>query len=357
MNARRSLGRYVEPEITEARVARQWAGTEERIARTRQGRWRLPVLATALAASVAIFLLLVHARRPEPITEGALLESAGPQSITLSDGSRVDLAPRSRLHVNALEPKRVELALEQGSALFDVRHVAGRRFVVQVGRFDIVDVGTRFGVNLAEAGVIAVNVEQGAVRIERRDSSEPARFLSAGERWSTRPTDDVALAPPAASDAPAVGPAPSAESAPLPEASATPPVAVAPAAPSISSRELLESAQRAQRAGRLRDAASAYDRLRRDFRGDGRAGLAAFELGRLRLGPLADPRGAAQAFQDAIALSPNATFREDAEAHLVEAFDAAGDAARCAAARSAYLTDYPHGLHAGSVSARCARNP
>ncbi len=121
MSTRRSIERYVEPEITEARLARQWAGTEQRMAKMRQAWWRLPALGVAVLASVALVVLLVHARRPDRIAEGALLESTGPQAVTLHDGSRVDLAPDSRLHVNALESKRVELALERGSAVFDVR--------------------------------------------------------------------------------------------------------------------------------------------------------------------------------------------------------------------------------------------
>ncbi len=244
--------------------------------------------------------------------------------------------------------------------MFDVRHVPGRRFVVHVGAFDVVDEGTRFGVDLSGADTIAVRVEQGAVRVERRDSSEPARYLSAGERWSSS-TAPASAGPQDASDASAAEPLPSAvlgpsePNAPAPETAPEP--APAPRTPSAASpKEVLGAAQRAQRAGRLREAAAAYDRLRRDFRSDGRAGLAAFELGRLRLGSLGDPRGAAEAFQDAIALSPGAPFREDAEAHLVEALDGAGDA-RCGSARNGYLARYPHGLHVASVSARCARTP
>jgi hypothetical protein len=358
MTTRRPLERYVEPEITDARIARQWAGTEQRMARMRRAWWRLPALGAAVVASVALVILLAQAHRPDRVTEGALLESTGPQAITLDDGSRVDLAPRSRVRVGALESNRFELSLEQGAAAFDVRHIPGRRFVVHVGSFDIVDVGTRFTLALTEAGAITVSVEQGAVRIERKDSSEPTRFLSAGEHWSTNASEGDGSAAPAERDASVAEPPPSVgPTATVPGAASisTAPPTLTPPPP--SSKDLLESAQRAQRAGRLREAATAYDRLRREYRGDGRAGLAAFELGRLRLGPLGDPRGAAQAFQDAIVLSPNATFREDAEAHLVEAFDRAGDAVRCGAARSAYLAQYPQGLHAGSVSSRCASTP
>ncbi len=353
MSTRRPIERYALPEVTDARIARQWAGTQERIDRRGRARWQWPGLAAA--AGALLLAVMVRTHEAGPITVGALVESIGPQVITLADGSRVDLAAKSRLHVSALEPRRIELALEQGSAVFDVRHLVGRRFAVQAGAFDVIDEGTRFQVVLAEEGAISVIVERGTVRIERRGSSEPARFLSAGERWSAGPTEHVGSSPDASASVSAEPPPTPSSSAP--EAAVSAPLAPAPRPPSPSSKDILEAAQRAQREGRLRDAATAYDRLRREFRGDARAGLAAFELGRLRLGPLADPRGAAQAFQDAIDLSPRAPFREDAEAHLVEAFDAAGDVKRCESSRASYLSHYPNGLHTTGISSRCSRSP
>ena len=126
-----------------------------------------------------------------------------------------------------------------------------------------------------------------------------------------------------------------------------------PSSSSPGPRELLQAANDARLAGHTREAASAFDNLRRHYRNDPRAGLAAFELGRLRLDSLGDPGGAAEAFADSIALAPGATFREDAEARLVEALDRAHDAGRCAAARRGYLARFPNGLHAASVAARC----
>lgn len=70
---------------------------------------------------------------------------------------------------------------------------------------------------------------------------------------------------------------------------------------------------------------------------------------------LGDPAGAAEAFGDAIALSPGAPFREDAEARRVEALDALPDKARCERAREAFIARYPAGLHAARVSQRCKR--
>jgi transmembrane sensor len=115
---------------------------------------------------------------------------------------------------------------------------------------------------------------------------------------------------------------------------------------------LLESAKRARLAGRPRDAAIALDTLRRRYRSDPRAALAAFELGRLRLDNLGDAPGAVEALNDAIVLAPQGSFREDAEARRVDALDAEG-APGCAEARDAYLVRYPKGIHATMVAARC----
>ena len=84
---------------------------------------------------------------------------------------------------------------------------------------------------------------------------------------------------------------------------------------------------------------------------DPRAGLAAFELGRLRMDRLGDMPGAVVALQQAVALAPGAELREDALARLVAASAAAHDRAGCARARTRYLTEYPTGVHHRTVSA------
>jgi transmembrane sensor len=354
----RPPARHFEPEVTEARVARQWAALERSLDRPRATSWRWPVFVVVAAAMASVVVAFLRGRADDRLIEGAVLESVAGQTITIADGSRVQLARDARMRVGSLSSKRVELALERGAAVFDVKHDPARRFVVHAGAVDVEDEGTRFEVDLAEGAAVTVVVEQGSVSVQRRGVSEPPRVLSAGDRWWTgqQGADGRMLGGGLDAGEPAA-PAPSDSTMAPPVASSNepgpiPPIAV-PSVPSISSKELLDVAQRAQRDGRTGDAAHAYDRLRRHFRTDPRAGLAAFELGRLRLGALGDPLGAAEALQDAVALSPRAPFREDAEARLVEALDAAGDAARCEHARDAYLSRYPQGLHADAVSARC----
>jgi outer membrane protein assembly factor BamD (BamD/ComL family) len=121
----------------------------------------------------------------------------------------------------------------------------------------------------------------------------------------------------------------------------------------MDARQLFDTAGAARRAGKNAQAASLFDALRRRFPGDARAGLSAFELGRLRMDALGDPSGAMEALSQAISLSPAGSFREDAQARLVYAADAMHDDSRCRAMRQSYLARYPRGAHAVNVASKC----
>ena len=276
--------------------------------------------------------------------------------MTLPDGTSATLRER---RAAALRPRdeveRVETTVERGEVAFDVRHKASRAFVVHAAEFAS-SIAARASSSILEGDTVRVSVEVGQVEISRASGSSPPTVLTSGESW--------------ASGGPAT-PAPGRRPRPAPlrrnrvaacelgrvranvaigEQHAEPtsrPVAPGP-------RELLQSANEARLGGHAREAALAFDTLRRRFREDPRAGLAAFELGRLRFDALGDPRGAAEALADSIALAPNAPFREDAEAQLVEALDQMHDVGQCGAARRAYFARYPNGgLHAASVATHC----
>jgi TolA-binding protein len=124
-----------------------------------------------------------------------------------------------------------------------------------------------------------------------------------------------------------------------------------PATGPPSAQELFEKGNIARQAGDAAGAASAYADLLRHHPSDARAGLAAFELGRLKMDQLGDTRGAIVNLQRAA--SASGAFREDALARLVRAHDTMGDTARCARAKDSYLTSYPSGVHAGAVRKAC----
>ena len=100
--------------------------------------------------------------------------------------------------------------------------------------------------------------------------------------------------------------------------------------------------------------ADAFDALRRRYRSDPRASLAALELGRLRLNHLGDPSGALDALEDAVQLGPRAALREEAELRIIDALWALGRAVDCARARDEFIARHPRSVHTSSMSGRCA---
>jgi len=115
----------------------------------------------------------------------------------------------------------------------------------------------------------------------------------------------------------------------------------------------LEQASSLWRAGRVREAAETYQALLSTHPRDPRAGLAAFELGRLRMDRLGDLAGAVKALDRAVALAPSSGFREDALARLVTAHARLIDAAGCRRARDQYLREFPAGVRKRTVAAAC----
>jgi hypothetical protein len=115
----------------------------------------------------------------------------------------------------------------------------------------------------------------------------------------------------------------------------------------------LEQADAARQSGDARKAAGALDQLRRHYRSDPRAGLAALQLGRLRLDSLHDAAGALEALRDATTLSASPSVQEDALARQAQALETLGNTAGCQRVRDQYLSRYPSGIHSASIARRC----
>ena len=307
--------------------------------------WAMMISAMAIAAGVVALWL---GRTPNP----ANLPYA-PEVLMLPDGSRGVLERASRISIAAAAPDRVLLLLEAGGIQLEVPPSDARTFVVRAAGYDAEVLGTAFRVRINASGgrkVLEVGVTHGRVKVTRPDHSG-TRTLDAGETWSEAiESSPAARSMPLAAGELAVGSTPArTTSGPTVRSPAT----VSRAA-GESAKDLLAQAMEARAAGRLTYAAALFDNLRKRHRGDSRAGLAAFELGRLRFDALGDIVGAIEAFDDAMVLGPNAPFREDAEARRVEALDAVDDP-RCSGARAAYLARYPVGLHARAVTAYCVQ--
>src|SRR5690606_33505376 len=128
-------------------------------------RW--PLAAAAAFVFVAAGLI---AGRPE-IEQWLAPEyvtSVGEQrSITLEDGSVVELNSRSRLRAHFQDDLRA-IELLEGEAIFRVSKDPNRPFRVRTGATDIVAIGTAFNVKASESSTV-VTVLEGRVRVNQRD--------------------------------------------------------------------------------------------------------------------------------------------------------------------------------------------
>jgi len=355
------LAPHVRVDLSEGRVDRLWGGVAARLGGGTRARfgWLWPSVAMSAAAAAAITIAVVRARSVShddravaaagSAWEGAQLETAADAvSVTLVDGSNLKVEPRSRVSLSDRTPTSLKLVLARGRIACDVTHRDGRSFVVAAGGVEVRVVGTRFSVanEDAEGGTrVEVRVERGAVEVRGAGPDREVVRVAAGHSWS-QVTKTEALGGDETEAQPET-PAPDTTRA-MPSAHTRAP---AHAKAGTDARALFEQARSAWRAGDMEEAARTYQALLAAHPRDPRAGLAAFELGRLRMDRLNDMTGAVQALEQAVALAPGAELREDALARLVAASAAAHDRPRCAHARTRYLTEYPSGVHRRTVSA------
>jgi transmembrane sensor len=358
MTIQRNLSKHVAVDTSEARLARVWSGVSDGLEKkSAPGRRYAARGALALALTAAVAALIFGVMRfSDPNFVGspfhqAALETAGDALVVdLHDGSRIELDARTRVEVVESAEENLSMRLRRGRVECDLVPKQGRRFTLFASSVEVRVTGTRFSVELAPDGErVEVAVERGSVEVTWPLAAEPKRRLAAGERWSI----DLKPSERKRAEAPALPPEPETQPSPA-EPSAAPREPAAADQPNPpDARELFDLGNAARRAGDNAGAARAYETILAKHPGDARAGLAAFELGRLRMGPLGDLRGAVSAFRRAIALAPGAGFKEDAMARLVEAYAALGERAQCRTARDAYLTSYPRGVHATVVAKKC----
>ncbi len=376
--SRRRPAEFVRPAVCEARIGRMWSAiskTERAQSAhdwapaagptpwTRRGRVASVLVAAALAAALVIGVW----RRPPPgaAMTGLLIDTgAATQEVSLTEGSTLHLAAATRLRVISRRPRaRSACVSSTGAVICDVVHQDDRRFVVEAGGIEVEDRGTRFAVDVspeAEQDVVVVHVERGTVEVHDAahavlatlkpgSGMEELRLRAAPRRSARRP--------PRPSPRWWRPPRPLRRSrrwrSSRPPPRSRPGSAPAPKAP--SAQALFARADAARLAGHHAEAAADFERFRRRFPNDPRAGLAAYELGRIRLGSLHDPRGAAEAFGAVAARPDEGLFREDAEAGRVEALADLGDDEGCKRARDAFRARYPRSPQAGRVAKLCGR--
>lgn len=142
-----------------------------------RSRWKVPA---ALAASFAMAMLALRFV-PDVMNgdAGVAYESPldGTRSITLDDGSRVQLDVNSRVVVRLTQDRRA-VTLTAGRAVFDVAHDRTRPFSVTAADSRTTALGTRFQVQL-ESSAVVVTLAEGSVAID----NDAARDQLPATRW------------------------------------------------------------------------------------------------------------------------------------------------------------------------------
>jgi transmembrane sensor len=272
----------------------------------------------------------------------------------LADGSLIDIDRGGRIQIVADRPEETRVDVLAGRAEFEVKKRPGRPFLTTIRGVEVRVVGTHFSTELdlsRPPGLVRVVVQRGTVEVRAPIGDRVAR-LNAGD------TLEISLGVGSATDSgpSASAPEPAASPAPVIERSPASPVLAgsATSAPVPNASKLFETAREARRLGNVPAAASAYAALIKQFPSDERVGVAALELGRLRMDAMHAYGPAAEAFRRAIAAAPNDGIREDALARLIEALHSMGDQTSCLQEQRRYQKRYPRGVHAATVRERCA---
>ena len=149
--------------------------------------WRSSAIFTVAAAILAVFVLktTLHSTRDVPPAPRTYETNFAQRAeVRLTDGTRVVLAPGSKLRVATdFGNERRDLYLE-GEAFFDVVHDEQRPFTVYAGNASAHDIGTAFSVrNYAEDRAVQIVVREGVVAMSgvgRLNAGDVGRLTSEG---------------------------------------------------------------------------------------------------------------------------------------------------------------------------------
>lgn len=150
------------------------------VARRQRTSWRPLAAAAMLLIAVTAGLRLL----PAGPSADHRTDTGERRTISLADGSQVELAPGSALNVD-LTPARRTIKLVSGEAFFTVAKDATRPFVVEAANGKIAVLGTAFDVKLAANDAVSVIVTESRVAVSANDS--PAVTVDAGQEVSYGP--------------------------------------------------------------------------------------------------------------------------------------------------------------------------
>jgi transmembrane sensor len=165
--------------------------------------WSFKLLTTcALAAAAIAIALTVHFNRAASAPETFATAVAQRQSITLADGTRVELNARTILQVDLTRTER-RVRLASGEAFFQVSKDPSRPFIVETPAGSVRVTGTTFNVLAESPAALDVTVVEGSVAVRPAAASagsippSPSSIapysLTAGDHLSARPSSGVTV--------------------------------------------------------------------------------------------------------------------------------------------------------------------
>ena len=142
---------------------------------------------SAIAAMAAAIMFAVWIAQPQTQFNEIATAVAQRQSITLSDGTKVDLNAHTRLEV-AISASERRVRLAAGEAFFEVQRDPARPFIIETPAGSVRVTGTTFNVRSDAASSLEVTVVEGSVQVRtggESSSSSPPVSLGAGDRLSS----------------------------------------------------------------------------------------------------------------------------------------------------------------------------
>ncbi len=127
----------------------------------------LKVVAMAAAIIVVFGAYLFATQRSTP-EKSYVTGVGGHETLTLRDGSRIELNTDTSLRIADSGAKRV-VSLDKGEAYFQIVHDAVRPFVVLAGNHRVTDLGTKFLIR-RNNGVLRVALLQGQAQFDTEDN-------------------------------------------------------------------------------------------------------------------------------------------------------------------------------------------
>lgn len=167
------------PSITGIRDQAADAGTAR--ATVQPSPWlRRSLLAGAALTAAAAVALTFWIRNASSQSQDFSTPAAHRQTLTLTDGTRVDLNAHTSLQVDISRSSR-HVRLADGEAFFDVSRDPARPFIVETPHGSVRVLGTRFNVRTDDAAALEVTVADGSVQVRTGTPGASPVPLAAGD--------------------------------------------------------------------------------------------------------------------------------------------------------------------------------